>query len=174
MHQAVACSLDWGCLVCFLHSAAGGLQCWGTSGPVIVFLLGHALAAALEQPCLQGLLQSTAGTVPQTRQHLQEWPQPTSRDPLGPDFRSLVALQGLKTHMRLLLLEHYRKSGKQKPQALVWYRDGVSEGQFPECSRVEVGALLPRPLKCLHGCTASGGQAFSRPPQGSSAPACSG
>lgn len=42
--------------------------------------------------------------------------------------------------MRLLLLEHYRRSGKQKPQALVWYRDGVSEGQFPECSRVEVSS----------------------------------
>ena len=40
--------------------------------------------------------------------------------------------------MRLLLLEHYRRSGKQKPQVLIWYRDGVSEGQFPECSRVEV------------------------------------
>ena len=50
-------------------------------------------------------------------------------------------MQGLKVHMRLLLLEHYRRSGKQKPQVLIWYRDGVSEGQFPECSRVEVHPL---------------------------------
>ena len=46
--------------------------------------------------------------------------------------------QGLKQRMKMLLLEHYRKSGKQKPQVLIWYRDGVSEGQFPECSKVEV------------------------------------
>ena len=72
--------------------------------------------------------------------------------------------------MRLLLLEHYRKSGKQKPQALVWYRDGVSEGQFPECSRVEVGALLPKPLNCLHGCTASLGQAFKQASPGQQRP----
>ena len=49
----------------------------------------------------------------------------------------VCAVQNLKSRMKMLLLEHYRRSGKQKPQVLIWYRDGVSEGQFPECSRIE-------------------------------------
>ena len=98
-----------------------------------------------------------------------------SQGPPDPVSEARAVLQGLKTHMRLLLLEHYRKSGKQKPQALVWYRDGVSEGQFPECSRVEVRGALATPTETLAQVYSSFGVTWSNlwASQGSSAPACS-
>ncbi|KAK9811199.1 hypothetical protein WJX73_009529 [Symbiochloris irregularis] len=51
-------------------------------------------------------------------------------------------LQGLKEHFRALLLDHYRASGKSKPSRIIFYRDGVSEGQFAEVQRTEVTQLL--------------------------------
>lgn len=44
--------------------------------------------------------------------------------------------------MKTLLLEHYRASNKSKPARLIFYRDGVSEGQFAECQRTEVTQIL--------------------------------
>lgn len=65
-------------------------------------------------------------------------------------FASRVWLQGhrvemmhnLKEHIRSLLIDHYRASDKSKPVRLVFYRDGISEGQFAECQRTEISQIL--------------------------------
>ena len=37
-----------------------------------------------------------------------------------------------------LLLEFYRANGQKKPEKLIFYRDGVSEGQFDTVQRLEI------------------------------------
>lgn len=53
-----------------------------------------------------------------------------------------TSLQDLKKRFKDLLLDHYRASGKSKPDRLIMYRDGVSEGQFNEVQRAEVTQIL--------------------------------
>ena len=50
--------------------------------------------------------------------------------------------QDVKKQAQDLLLDHYRASGKSKPQRLLFYRDGVSEGQFAEVQRTEVTQIV--------------------------------
>ena len=40
-----------------------------------------------------------------------------------------------------LLLEHYQRNGNRKPDAILYYRDGVSEGQYNEVMAKEYAAL---------------------------------
>ena len=49
-------------------------------------------------------------------------------------------MQDLKEIMKKLLLCFYQKNpqGLNKPERLIFYRDGVSEGQFAEVQRVEI------------------------------------
>lgn len=37
-----------------------------------------------------------------------------------------------------LLISYYKSTGSKKPKRLLFYRDGVSEGQFAEVSRTEI------------------------------------
>ena len=53
-------------------------------------------------------------------------------------FLARACFQDLKSHFRALLLEHYRASNKVKPTRLIFYRDGVSEGQFAEVRMMRV------------------------------------
>lgn len=53
-----------------------------------------------------------------------------------------MCMQNLKEHIRSLLIDHYRASNKSKPVRLVFYRDGISEGQFAECQRTEISQIL--------------------------------
>ena len=67
----------------------------------------------------------------------------------------MLAPQDLKEIMKKLLLCFYQTNpqGLNKPERLIFYRDGVSEGQFAEVQRVEipqVGALICKNCKILH------------------------
>lgn len=47
-------------------------------------------------------------------------------------------LQDLKTIIKRLLLNFYRATNGKKPEKLILYRDGVSEGMFNEVQRAEI------------------------------------
>ena len=49
----------------------------------------------------------------------------------------IVDLEG----MAIPLLKKYYKKNKRKPERIVFYRDGVSEGQYAEVCKKEVRAL---------------------------------
>jgi eukaryotic translation initiation factor 2C len=53
-----------------------------------------------------------------------------------------VLLQELKLSVTSLLIDFYKKNSKKKPERLIFYRDGVSEGQFAEVQRSEVSQIL--------------------------------
>lgn len=61
-------------------------------------------------------------------------------------FASLTFLQGhrveiiedLKTMTEKLLITFYKHTGKRKPQRIIMYRDGVSEGQFSQVQQIEI------------------------------------
>ena len=40
--------------------------------------------------------------------------------------------------LKELLISYYKNTGSKKPKRLLFYRDGVSEGQFAEAMRTEV------------------------------------
>ena len=48
------------------------------------------------------------------------------------------AVQDLRQIIKDLLLTFYQYTNKKKPERLVFYRDGVSEGQFAEVQRMEI------------------------------------
>ena len=49
----------------------------------------------------------------------------------------IVDLEG----MAIPLLKKYYKKNKRKPERIVFYRDGVSEGQYGEVCKKEIRAL---------------------------------
>ena len=51
-------------------------------------------------------------------------------------------MQELKTIIKRLLLNFYRNTGGKKPEKLILYRDGVSEGMFNEVQRAEIPQIL--------------------------------
>ena len=56
-----------------------------------------------------------------------------------------------------LLVNFFHKSGKRKPKRIVYYRDGVSEGQFEDILNLEMTAIQ-RACKELPDESASGYQ----------------
>ena len=51
-------------------------------------------------------------------------------------------MQELKTIIKRLLLNFYRNTAGKKPEKLILYRDGVSEGMFNEVQRAEIPQIL--------------------------------
>ena len=51
--------------------------------------------------------------------------------------------------MKKLLLTFYNKNGRRKPKRLVFYRDGVSEGQFAEVQYCEIPQIR---AACMEVC----------------------
>ena len=49
--------------------------------------------------------------------------------------------------LKELLISYYKNTGSKKPKRLLFYRDGVSEGQFAEVMRTEVPQV---PLSPTH------------------------
>ena len=47
-------------------------------------------------------------------------------------------VQDMKGVIKELLMEFYQCNSKMKPERLVFYRDGVSEGQFEAVQRLEI------------------------------------
>lgn len=47
-------------------------------------------------------------------------------------------IQDLRQIVKELLLAFYQFTNKKKPERLIFYRDGVSEGQFAEVQRLEI------------------------------------
>lgn len=91
---------------------------------------------------------------------LAAWP-PVTHEPACPAYACLVAIgllvpgqrtalepgslphrQGLKDTVKKLLLAFYRACDKRKPERLIFYRDGVSEGQARPL-HAGVGAARP-------------------------------
>jgi len=62
-------------------------------------------------------------------------------------------MQDLKLSVKSLLVEFYKNNGKRKPERLLFYRDGVSEGQFAEAQRSEVSQII---MACRELAEASG------------------
>ncbi len=52
--------------------------------------------------------------------------------------RRLCCTQDLKSVMKELLIEFRRFNRDMKPERLIFYRDGVSEGQFETVQRLEI------------------------------------
>ena len=50
----------------------------------------------------------------------------------------MTCAQDLKGVVKELLMEFYLCNSKMKPEKLVFYRDGVSEGQFETVQRLEI------------------------------------
>ena len=50
----------------------------------------------------------------------------------------------MKGVIKELLMEFYQCNSKMKPERLVFYRDGVSEGQFEAVQRLEIPQASPR------------------------------
>ena len=46
--------------------------------------------------------------------------------------------------MAVALIKKFRVQTRQKPERIVFYRDGVSEGQYAEVCRKEISALKRR------------------------------
>ena len=44
----------------------------------------------------------------------------------------------LKAVVKKLLIHFYKANNKRKPTRIIFYRDGVSEGQFAEVQRSEI------------------------------------
>lgn len=55
--------------------------------------------------------------------------------------RAMEYLVNLKAIVRELLMEFYHYNAKKKPEALLFYRDGVAEGQFEEVFNYEYAAI---------------------------------
>jgi len=53
-----------------------------------------------------------------------------------------LPLQDLKVIIKRLLLSFYRATAGKKPEKLILYRDGVSEGMFAEVQRAEIPQIL--------------------------------
>lgn len=47
----------------------------------------------------------------------------------------------MNSHVKKLLINFYKKSGKVKPQKIIFYRDGVSEGEFDQVLKREMAAI---------------------------------
>jgi eukaryotic translation initiation factor 2C len=47
----------------------------------------------------------------------------------------------LESAVRELLMTFYSENNKHKPTAILFYRDGVSEGQFKDVLKYEYGAI---------------------------------
>ena len=64
-------------------------------------------------------------------------------------------MQDLKVIIKRLLLSFYRATAGKKPEKLILYRDGVSEGMFAEVQRAEIPQIIqackwvPSPLPAL-------------------------
>ena len=58
-------------------------------------------------------------------------------------------VQDMKGAMKKLLLTFYNKNGRRKPKRLVFYRDGVSEGQFAEVQYCEIPQIR---AACMEVC----------------------
>ena len=70
----------------------------------------------------------------------------------APEPASLPRLQGLKDTVKKLLLAFYRACDKRKPERLIFYRDGVSEGQARPCAPVSAQPVLAPSCACsVHG-----------------------
>ena len=61
--------------------------------------------------------------------------------------------------MRRLLLNLYNKTNKMKPERIIFFRDGVSEGQFKEVQRAEV----PQIIACCEELGRASGEDYSPP-----------
>jgi hypothetical protein len=75
--------------------------------------------------------------------------------PAGPEPGRPRRAQGLKDTVKKLLLAFYRASGNKKPERLVFYRDGVSEGQARAPPALPAGPYLypyPSPHPTLSLC----------------------
>ncbi len=53
-------------------------------------------------------------------------------------MRFLTRAQDMKGVIKELLMEFYQCNNKMKPERLIFYRDGVSEGQFEAVQRLEI------------------------------------
>ena len=56
-------------------------------------------------------------------------------------FPFLQIITNLATAVKELLMLYYVENGKQKPKAILMYRDGVAESQFKEVLRYELNAI---------------------------------
>ena len=61
--------------------------------------------------------------------------------------------------MRRLLLNFYNKTNKMKPERIILFRDGVSEGQFKAVQRAEV----PQIVACCQELGRASGEDYSPP-----------
>ena len=61
-------------------------------------------------------------------------------------------VQDLKGMVKSLLIQFYKSSGAQrlKPERIIFYRDGVSEGQFPIVQNFEIPQVSTTVLSSLH------------------------
>ena len=53
-----------------------------------------------------------------------------------------LGAQELRTIIKRLLLNFYRATGGKKPERLILYRDGVSQGMFNEVQRAEIPQII--------------------------------
>jgi len=65
-------------------------------------------------------------------------PVPPSLSQSIVSLTSIHAPQDLRGMIKELLISYYKSTGSKKPKRLLFYRDGVSEGQFAEVSRTEI------------------------------------
>ena len=68
-------------------------------------------------------------------------PSPIVPPPLCPQGHRQEIITGLKDAAKDMLIGFYRSNSGRKPLALIYYRDGVAEGQFDEVLREEYKAL---------------------------------
>ena len=61
--------------------------------------------------------------------------------------------------MRRLLINFYNKTNKMKPEKIIFFRDGVSEGQFKAVQRAEV----PQIVACCQELGRASGEDYSPP-----------
>lgn len=51
-------------------------------------------------------------------------------------------MQDLKSTIRRLLVTFYKNTNGMKPKRIIFYRDGVSEGQFKQVQKEEVPQII--------------------------------
>lgn len=70
-----------------------------------------------------------------------------------------MLVQNLATGVRRLLINFYQRTGKKKPERIIYFRDGVSEGQFNAVQRTE----LPQIVSCCRQLGMASGEDYTPP-----------